>query len=198
MSFFTSRRNLATRILLAFVLACTASTGALFTASAATAHSELEDSSPAVGESVSSLSELTLTFGEEVVPKFSKYTLTDPAGAAVALGEPAYDSTKTTVTIPVTGKLVGGKYTIGYAILSIDGHPVSGKVAFTSTAAGSAVTKPTGASTTIAFTKDSGAPTGTYLTAIILGGGIGILALVAVITLVIRGRKQKRSRLDGK
>jgi methionine-rich copper-binding protein CopC len=198
MSFFTCLRNVATRILLAFVLAFTASTGALFTASAASAHSELEDSSPAAGESVASLSELSLTFGEEVEPKFSTYTLTDPAGAAVTLGEPAYDATKTTVTIPVTGKLVGGKYTIGFAILSIDGHPISGKIAFTSTAAGSAIAPTRTPLVTSAPQQNSGAPTGTYLTAILLGGGIGILALVAVITLVIRGRKQKRSRLDGK
>ncbi len=188
----------ASRVLLALVLAFTASASALFTASAASAHSELEDSSPAAGESVASLPQVTLTFGEEVVPKFSTYTLTDPAGAAVTLGDPSYDSTKTTVTIPVTGNLVGGKYTIGYAILSIDGHPISGKVAFTSTAAGSAVAPTRTPLITSAPQQNSGAPTGTYLTAIILGGGIGILALVAVISLVIRGRKQKRSRLDGK
>jgi methionine-rich copper-binding protein CopC len=100
----------------------------------AVAHSELEASTPASGASVSKLEQFTLTFGEEIVPEFSKYTLVSASGGLVTLGAPTYDVTKTTVTVPVTGEIAAGTYAIGYAVLSIDGHPIAGKVAFTSTA----------------------------------------------------------------
>lgn len=103
--------------------------------SVAQAHSELESSTPAEGASVSELSEFSLTFGEEVTPEFSSYTLTDASTATIKLGTPRYDATKTTVTVPLAQMVGGGDYTIGYSILSIDGHKVAGTVHFTSTAA---------------------------------------------------------------
>lgn len=103
--------------------------------SGAQAHSELESSTPAEGASVSSLAEFSLTFGEEVTPEFSSYTLTDAGANPVQLGTPRYDATKMTVTVPLAQMVGGGDYTIGYSILSIDGHKVAGTVHFTSTAA---------------------------------------------------------------
>lgn len=102
---------------------------------AAQAHSELESSTPAEGASVSTLAEFSLTFGEEVTPDFSSYTLTGADANPVQLGTPRYDATKTTVTVPLAQMVGGGDYTIGYSILSIDGHKVAGTVHFTSTAA---------------------------------------------------------------
>ena len=104
--------------------------------SSAQAHSELEASTPAAGSSVSHLEQFTLTFDAALVPEFSKYTLVSSSGTLVKLGTPTYDVTKTVVTVPVTGELSSGKYLIGFAILSVDGHPVAGEVAFTSTAVG--------------------------------------------------------------
>jgi methionine-rich copper-binding protein CopC len=103
--------------------------------SGAQAHSELESSTPAEGASVSTLAEFSLTFGEEVTPEFSSYTLTDGTTSSIKLGTPRYDATKTTVTVPLAQMVGGGDYTIGYSILSIDGHKVAGTVHFTSTAA---------------------------------------------------------------
>jgi methionine-rich copper-binding protein CopC len=155
----------------------------------ALAHSELEESMPAQGESVSTLSELMLTFGEEVVPEFSKYTLVDSMGMTVALGEPKYDVTKTTVTIPVTGEIMAADYVIGYAVLSIDGHPISGKVNFTSTAAGpSPTTSPTNTST------PTPSPSGDSTLAANIGyaatGLVSGAIVVAVITVIMRRRKK--------
>lgn len=98
------------------------------------AHSDLISSTPAEGSRVAALSEFSLTFVEAAVPEMSSYTLTDPSGSKVSLGEATYDVSKTMVTVPVKGQLTSGKYLIGFAILSIDGHPISGTVAFTSTA----------------------------------------------------------------
>jgi methionine-rich copper-binding protein CopC len=161
-----------------------------FVSSPALAHSELEESMPAQGESVSTLSELMLTFGEEVVPEFSKYTLVDSMGMTVALGEPKYDVTKTTATIPVTGEIMAAHYVIGYAVLSIDGHPISGKVNFTSTAGGpSPTTSPTNTST------PTPSPSGDSTLAANIGYAVGGLVagviVVAVITFVVR-RRQKQ------
>lgn len=125
-------RSRLTAIILAAFVACAL---ALW-ASPAKAHSELEASTPAEGASVSALAEFSLTFGEGVTPEFSTYTLTDATKASVKLGTPRYDTTKTTVTVPVAQMIGGGDYTIGYSILSVDGHKVAGTVHFTSTAVG--------------------------------------------------------------
>jgi methionine-rich copper-binding protein CopC len=164
--------------------------GITLTAAPALAHSELESSTPAAGSSVSKLAEITLTFGEEVVPEFSKYTLVDSMGMTVALGEPKYDVTKTTATIPVAGEIMAADYVIGYAVLSIDGHPISGKVNFTSTAGGpSPTTSPTNTST------PTPSPSGDLTLAANIGYAVGGLVagviVVAVITIVVRRRQQQ-------
>jgi methionine-rich copper-binding protein CopC len=164
--------------------------GITLTAAPALAHSELESSTPAEGSSVSKLTEFTLTFGEEVVPEFSKYSLVDEMGMVVALGAPKYDVSKTTVTVPVTGELMNAKYVIGFAILSIDGHPIAGKVNFVSTAA---VLTPTNSATaTVTFTP---APSAQSDFGANIGYAVGGLAagviVVAVITVVVR-RRQKQ------
>ncbi len=160
-----------------------------FAATPATAHSELEASTPAQGATVSHLEQFTLTFGEAIVPEYSKYTLVDSMGMAVALGTPTYDVTKTVVTVPVTGELMAAKYNIGYAILSVDGHPVSGKVSFTSTAVG-----PTPTPTPTPSPSPQPSPSGDstllanlgYAAAGLIGGAI----IVVIIRLVVRRRRK--------
>ena len=63
-------------IFLAFALAATQ----------AFAHAQLEKSTPPVGGTVASASEIRLEFSEGVEPKFTKVTLTGPGGAARASG----------------------------------------------------------------------------------------------------------------
>lgn len=162
-----------------------------FSGAPANAHSDLESSIPASGSRVSSLSVFTLTFVEAVVPEFSKYTLVDSMGMSVALGTPSYDVTKTIVSVPVTGELMATTYDIGYAVLSTDGHPISGKVNFTSTAVGPAPTpSPTKTeSASPAPSPDDGsnmlANIG-YAVAGLLGGAI----IVAVLTIRVRRRSK--------
>ena len=100
---FRSTMSRVTRSGAAVLTAIVAACALTFGATPALAHSDLEESMPAQGESVSTLAKLSLTFAEEVVPEFSKYTLVDSMGMTVALGQPTYDVTKTTVTIPVDG-----------------------------------------------------------------------------------------------
>ena len=126
----------STQRMVALVVAAFLACAITLWASPAKAHSELEASTPAEGASVSELAEFSLTFGEGVTPEFSTYTLSHQSKAIVKLGTPRYDTTKTTVTIPLAQMIGGGDYTIGYSILSVDGHKVAGSVHFTSTAAG--------------------------------------------------------------
>ena len=118
-------------------------------ASAATAHSELEESNPVQGSTVSAVTELVLTFGEAIVPAYSTVVLTDSSGTSAPLGTPTFDTRATVMTIPVTsGALPNGSYVAGYRIVSVDGHPIAGEVDFT--VAGSdapALVTPTSAAT---------------------------------------------------
>jgi methionine-rich copper-binding protein CopC len=101
-------------------------------ASAATAHSDLEESTPAQGSTVSVVTELVFTFGEEVVPDYSTVVLADSSDIVAELGTPTYDTLATTMTVPiVSGALPNGDYVAGFRIVSIDGHPISGEVDFT-------------------------------------------------------------------
>jgi methionine-rich copper-binding protein CopC len=98
----------------------------------ATAHSELEGSTPAAGSTSASVTELVFTFGEEVVPEYSTVILTSTSGIAVDLADATYDATATVMTLPiVSGALPDGGYIAGFRIVSIDGHPISGEVDFT-------------------------------------------------------------------
>ena len=179
----------------------------LFLGAPAHAHSELESSTPAEGATVSKLTEITMTFGEAIVPEMSKYTLTDEMGMAVALGEPVYDSTKMIVTIPLRSLMMTGKQVIGYSVLSIDGHPISGRINFTNSAPGmaggpddpdhSGVPQPEGDH----HDNDGGHEEGSGVWANVgyaAGGLVAGAIVVLVITLVVRRRaKAKQGRLDG-
>lgn len=195
----------ARHLVMLFVAVVLAMCGAL-SVSPAQAHSELESSTPAEGATVSTLTEITLTFGEAIVPEMSKYSLTDEMGMTVKLGEPSYDSTKTIVTVPLRALMMNGKQVIGYSVLSIDGHPIAGKINFTYGAPGKAG-GPDGRdhSGTPGPGRDhqdmdgdhaGGSNTWANL-GYAAGGLVGGALIVVVITLVVRRRsKAKQARLD--
>ncbi len=196
------------RALLGFVLTIAALVGAVAFAPAAEAHSELESSTPAEGATVSTLTELKLTFGEAVVPEMSKYTLTDEMGMVAKLGEPTYDSTKTIVTIPLRSIIMGGKQVIGYAVLSIDGHPISGKINFTMAGGAmgapgdkdhSGMPRPDGDHHDLDGDHNAGATSNVWANIGYAAGGlVGGALVVLIITLVARRRSTaKQARLDG-
>jgi methionine-rich copper-binding protein CopC len=108
-----------------------ASLALMFAASAAFAHAQLEKSTPPVGGTVASPSEIRLEFSEGVEPKFSGLTLTGAAGAA-ALGAPSVDSGHQNVlVVPVAKPLSPGLYTVKWRALSVDTHHTQGTFQFT-------------------------------------------------------------------
>ncbi|MFF5263593.1 copper resistance protein CopC [Actinomadura viridis] len=93
----------------------------------ASAHTALKSSDPKDGAEIASPREIVLTFNENI--RVPRVALTGPdgnrheAGAAEAVGTKALQA--------VNGTLPNGTYTVGWRVVSVDGHPVSGKFKFT-------------------------------------------------------------------
>jgi copper resistance protein C len=122
-------------------------------ATPAFAHAELKSSNPAKGASIASApKQLELTFSEAVSPE--SITVTGPQGAQWTVGQVSVAGP--VVTAPVTAVGPAGEYTVTYRVLSDDGDPVTGTVAFTLTTAAT-TTPPTTASPTT--TDTTAAPT---------------------------------------
>ena len=109
----------------------------LLGAAPAFAHTRLQSSSPSDGSSLDTApQQVSLTFNEPMQAGFATVTVVGPDSTQYQSGEV---STKGgTVTIGVAPLGPAGKYEIGYRVISEDGHPVSGSVAFTLTAPGPA------------------------------------------------------------
>jgi copper transport protein len=97
--------------------------------SAASAHAELAESTPASGERlVESPPEIALRFTESVELLEDAVRLLDADGAAIEIGEPRADGAAVTATVP---SLPDGAYVVDWKVVSADGHPVSGAFTFT-------------------------------------------------------------------
>ncbi|AQU66091.1 copper resistance CopC family protein [Streptomyces niveus] len=102
----------------------------LYAAQPAFAHTELVAGSPAESASESRPPRsIELTFSDEMTSRYAKVALTAPDGGQGAAGLPQV--TGRTVTLPVKPGLPAGSYTVGYRVVSADGHPVAGSYRFT-------------------------------------------------------------------
>jgi hypothetical protein len=107
----------------------------LLGAGTAFAHDVLTASDPANGSSLATgPTKVTLTFDLPVKEYFSTITVLGPDGNHYEGGASTVDGS--TASAPVQPLGPAGAYTIGYRIVSDDGHPVSGSVRFTLTQAG--------------------------------------------------------------
>jgi copper resistance protein C len=101
-------------------------------ATQAFAHAQLEKSTPPVGGTVASVSEIRLEFSEGVEPKFSKVTLAGPGGAAVSLGSATTAAGNQAVLIvPIPKPLPAGDYKVHWQAVSVDTHHTQGTFEFT-------------------------------------------------------------------
>jgi methionine-rich copper-binding protein CopC len=96
-------------------------------AAPASAHTALESSDPKANAEIAPPAEITLTYTEAI--RLPRVVLTGPDGARHENGAPKADGD--TVTQPVKGALPNGRYTVGWRVVSADGHPVSGTFKFT-------------------------------------------------------------------
>lgn len=179
------------RLLTALVI-----TGAalLVPAAPAFAHNVLSDSNPKAKSQVEAgPGEVMLKFDQEVQEGFNTVTVTGPNGTRWEGGAPKVNGS--VVTAPLLPLGPAGEYTIGYRILSADGHPVTGAVPFTLTKAGN------GTPTTMTFSPQAEGSTnaqsegssGTPVWLWIVGAGVLLIAGVAV-ALVLARPSQKHGR----
>ncbi|EOD66672.1 copper resistance CopC family protein [Amycolatopsis vancoresmycina] len=147
-------------------------TGLLVLAGPASAHTELESSSPAEGASLATApTQVQLTFGEPVTLPPDPVKITGRDGTAWQIGAPAVDGG--VVTVPVTSSATAQAYTLTWQVVAKDGDNVTGTVHFTVT----------GASAT---TLDSvGVPAWIW----VLVAVAGLLAVIVVGVRQLRGRR---------
>jgi MYXO-CTERM domain-containing protein len=102
----------------------------------AAAHTELDTSSPGANATLAGLPpRITLTFSDAMTQNYAKVAVTSPDGESTATGEPEVSGRK--VALALDPASPAGRYTVGYRVVSADGHPVSGSYTFTVKEAGS-------------------------------------------------------------
>ncbi|MET7328158.1 copper resistance CopC family protein [Nonomuraea sp. NPDC005650] len=102
----------------------------LLTAPAALAHDRLKASNPADRAKVKSLETIELEFTSHM--QLPTIVLDGPGGKPVPLDKPRVQGSK--VSTRPTGTLAEGRYRIAWRVVSSDGHPIQGEIAFTVTA----------------------------------------------------------------
>lgn len=95
------------------------------------AHVEMIDSSPEAGSVVDSPpSEVTITFGDELDPQTSRFTVTDADGNVVGTGEVDLTVADRNVLSGSVDISEAGVYTVGYTVTGLDGHEIGGAYGF--------------------------------------------------------------------
>ncbi|ANE78466.1 hypothetical protein A7U43_03130 [Mycobacterium adipatum] len=111
----------------------------------AAAHTAMTASDPAEGSTpIAAPVSITLTFNEEINPTFASAVLNDAGGRNWLTNSPQVQGSQLRVDLG-PDLLPNGEYTVGYRVLSADGHPVSGSFAFTLNAPGSQQSTPAAA-----------------------------------------------------
>ncbi|MFB6948718.1 copper resistance protein CopC [Streptomyces niveus] len=172
----------------------------LFAAQPAFAHTDLVTGSPAEAASESRPPQtIKLTFSDEMTSRYAKVALTAPDGEPGAAGAPQVSGR--TVTLPVKPGLPAGSYTVGYRVVSADGHPVTGSYRFTVEEAAPApaptptrtpTPTPTPARTDDASrTDDTSSTPDPPLPVVAIAGGLFLLAAAGVSVAVTRRRRTR-------
>lgn len=131
-------RRAAVRALVVPLAACAA---LLLLVAPVRAHNVLTGSDPKDGATLAAMpGRVTFTFDQPVRPDFARIAVTGPDGARYEQGEVGVQGT--TVFIGVRSPAPPGAYSIGYRIVSNDGHPVTGTVNVTVTGDGSTAAPP--------------------------------------------------------
>lgn len=161
----------------------------LFSSAPAFAHSSLRASSPADGASIAApLHQVGLEFSENVQsPAF--LVVTAPGGSSVGVG--AAVVVDSTVTQPLKRLTEAGRYTIGYRIVSADGHPITGALSFTLTSGASSAVRATPAASaahTSAADRSAGGGSSRWV------GVLGVLGVGGAAVAFARNRHGSRRR----
>ncbi|ALV33193.1 copper resistance CopC family protein [Streptomyces sp. CdTB01] len=164
----------------------------------AAAHTELDTASPGASAALAGLPpRVTLAFSDAMTQKYAKVAVTGPDGDSAAAG--GVEVQGRTVTLPLDAGSPPGRYTVGYRVVSADGHPVSGSYTFTVRATESPASPPSPSpravesdeapetAATDADEESSGANTSA-----VVGGGTLVLVLAAMGAYAARRRRAGR------
>ncbi|MEU8634031.1 copper resistance CopC family protein [Amycolatopsis sp. NPDC048633] len=178
----------------AFGAVLAALTGLVVLAGPASAHTELESSSPAEGASLAAApTEVRLTFGEPVTLPPEAVKVTGRDGTAWQVGTPV--AAGAVVTAPVTPAGPAQAYTLTWKVIAKDGDNLTGTLHFTLAAAASSPAATSPAPTTSAQ-QQAQAPTAP--TAVDTSGIPGwiwiVVAVVGLLAVIIVGLRQLRGR----
>ncbi|GEM30987.1 hypothetical protein NN3_19940 [Nocardia neocaledoniensis NBRC 108232] len=127
----------AVRILARTAAAFTAILAALaLTAGPAAAHAALASSDPADGARIDTApAQVNLTFNEAIQSTFAALTVVGPDGQHYERSEPKTQGK--ILSTDLTGLGPAGVYTVGFRVVSEDGHPIQGSYTFDLTKAAS-------------------------------------------------------------
>ena len=169
--------------------------GLVVLAGPASAHTELESSSPAEGASIAAApTQVQLTFGEPVTLPPDAVKVTGRDGTAWKVGTPSVAGG--VVTVPVTPAGPAQAYTLTWQVVAKDGDNVTGTVHFTLTAAASSEAAPT---TSVAAAAQTTAPSSPAPTTTVDAVGIPswiwiLVAVVGLLAVIIVGVRQLKGR----
>ncbi|HEY3683158.1 MAG TPA: copper resistance CopC family protein [Streptosporangiaceae bacterium] len=149
----------------------------------ASAHNVLVGSSPHDGAKLRhGPRAVVLTFNQPVQHGYDTITVTGPGGGRWEAGATTVDDRTVRVRVRPLGP--AGAYTVGYRILSADGHPVSGELKFSLRTAGTGTPSSPGPTTAAqAANADGGGGLAWLWIAIVV-----VIAVGAVIALLRRAR----------
>ena len=175
-------------------------------AGVAQAHSELVSTTPEDGQVLDAPpTELTFTFNEDLLPDFVNFVATDPAGQVLELAVSGVSGPTATVAWPAEAP--GGEWRVDYRVVSQDGHPVEGSIAFAYAASSPTPSpSPTSAAPSPAPTTSSAEPAPEPTSAepsptvapasdssgLSAGWIIAIIAVVAIVVIAIVGLLARR------
>ncbi|MDV7991191.1 MULTISPECIES: copper resistance protein CopC [unclassified Rhodococcus (in: high G+C Gram-positive bacteria)] len=166
------------------VIAAAILTATALSIAPAAAHATLQSSNPAENSVLDAApDEVTLTFNQAVQSNFATVTVVGSDGTQWGASDPVVDGS--TVTVDLDGLGAAGEYTIGYRVVSADGHPITGSIPFQLTqasptsAATSASAAPATTETTPTAAEDtedsSGFPIWIIAVVVIAVGAAGVL-----------------------
>ncbi|GAB2979976.1 copper resistance protein CopC [Amycolatopsis acidiphila] len=160
------------------------------TATPALAHNVLISTDPGKGASLETgPAKITLTFDAPVQGgDINQISVVGPDKSQWAEGAVEINSNVITAAVRPLGP--AGTYTVGYRILSADGHPVEGEYTFTLTKAGNGTPATAGAATGAATQSDSGSGGGGVPVWVWILGAVVLLAIG--LTLALRTGREKR------
>ena len=144
-------------IVVAFVVVAVAPAFAA-TPGALAVHAQLLGSTPRDGSTIDTTDEVVLEFNEDVDPTFVTVVV-EGQGGPEAAGDPVVEGRS--VTQALSPGLEAGEHVVTYRVVSTDGHPVAGRVTFTTTVAPTPTAEPTASVTPTASATASAAPSAT-------------------------------------